>query len=391
MGEGLQTEAHRAFRDEVRAFLATEWRPEMARNAAAVAAFRRRAVEQGYLYRGFPRALGGSEQPTDPLRLEIIRQEFAMARAPREVTGLGVSMVAPTLLEWGTEEQKQRFIPPTLAGEITWAQGYSEPGSGSDLASLVTKAELVDGEWVVNGHKIWTSNAFRADWFFVLARTEPAAPKHQGISYLLIQARQSGIEIKRIRQISGKADFCEVFFEDVRTPADLIVGERGAGWTVSRTTLKHERNMVGSAAGARELFDRLLRLAERRRIDGRPALEDPVLRQRLVTLEGFVESHIASNEHQLLAGARGEEPPLLGQLNKITSTNIADEVAQIAMDLMGEDLLRAADPDTRSDAKWQQQVLGSLGLAIAGGTSNIQRNVIAERGLGLPRDEGAAQ
>jgi alkylation response protein AidB-like acyl-CoA dehydrogenase len=140
----------------------------------------------------------------------------------------------------------------------------------------------------------------------------------------------------------------------------------------------------------RELFDRLVKFAERRRIDGRPALQDPVLRQRLVTLEGFVEAHIASNEHQLLAGARGEEPPLLGQLNKITSTNIADEVAQIAMDLMGEDLLRAADPETRSDAKWQQQVLGSLGLAIAGGTSNIQRNVIAERGLGLPRDEGAA-
>jgi alkylation response protein AidB-like acyl-CoA dehydrogenase len=391
MGEGLDAGVHREFREGVRAFLARTWSPATAQDAAAVAAFRQAAVEAGYLYRGFPRALGGSDQPKDPLKLEIILQEFAAARAPREVVGLGVSMVAPTLLEWGADWQKERFIPPTLRGEMVWAQGYSEPGSGSDLASLVTRAELAGDTWVINGHKIWTSNAFRADYFFVLARTEPAAPKHEGISYLLVEAGQPGIEIKRIRQISGKADFCEVLFEDVRTPAEMIVGPRGGGWRVSRTTLKHERNMVGSAANARELFDRLLKLAGRSRVDGRPALEDPAMRQRLVALEGFVEAHIASNAHQLLAGARGEEAGLLGALNKLVSTNIGDEVSQIAMDLMGDELLRAADPEARSAARWHQQVLGSLGLAIAGGTSNIQRNVIAERGLGLPREKGGGE
>jgi alkylation response protein AidB-like acyl-CoA dehydrogenase len=385
MGDGPGAAANQAFRDEVRDFLARAWRPALADDPVAVAAFRVRAVEQGYLYRGFPRALGGSEQPRDPLKLDIIRQEFDRVRAPREVTGLGVSMVAPTLLEWGSDWQKAQFIPPTLRGEFFWAQGYSEPGSGSDLASLITRAEPIGDEWVINGHKIWTSNAFRADYFFVLARTEPNAPKHQGISYLLVKARQPGIEIRRIRQISGKADFCEVFFTDVRTPADWIVGGRGEGWRVSRTTLRHERDMVGSAAGSRHLFDRLLRLA-----GDRGALGDPLVRDRLVALEGFVEAHIASNAHQLHAAGRGEEPGLLGLLNKLVSTTIADEVAQIAMDLMGEALLRAPDPEARSDTRWHQQVLGSLGLQIAGGTSNIQRNIIAERGLGLPRDEGTA-
>lgn len=387
-----------AFRKEVRAFLSDHWplRGDEANlpRSAAVARFRARAVEQGYLYRSIPKLYGGSEQAPDVLRAQVIRDEFSAKRAPQEDSRMGTAMVTPTLLEHGSEWQKEKFIRPTLSGEITWCQGYSEPGSGSDLASIKTRGELVDGEWVINGQKVWTSDAHQADYMFCLVRTEPDAPKHAGISYLLIDMNQPGIDVRPLRMMSGISDFNEVFLSNVRTPADWIVGNRGEGWNVSRTTLKHERNLVGSSRRTLESLGRLIELARNTQLDGRPAIEDESIRQRLAALEGYVWAHQSSGLRQLTASAKGEDGGLLTVMSKLYATEIAHEISRIAIDIIGDDALLAPAElglfgRPKDPAGWVANYFSSLGLAIAGGTSNIQRNVIAERGLGLPRDRAA--
>jgi alkylation response protein AidB-like acyl-CoA dehydrogenase len=387
---------HEAFRAEVRAFLEANWPP---RGEAAQAprsqrehAFRQRAIERGYVYRSIPRKYGGSEQPPDVLRAQVIREEFARVRAPAEVAGNGVSMLVPTLLDQGAEWQRERFIPKTLTGEYQWAQGYSEPGSGSDLASLRTRGERVGDEWVIHGQKIWTSAATQCEYMFALIRTEPDAPKHAGISYLLIPLKQPGITIRPLKQINGQSEFAEVFFDGARTPADWIVGKRGEGWRVSRSTLKHERSAIGNTGRALEQLESLLRLARKTTLDGRPALENAALRERLAALQGLALAHKYSGFYQLSCEVAGKDPGVIALMNKLLFTNFGHEVAQLAVELLGSEGLLA--PDARSgartgQAKWLNQFLGSLGIAIAGGTSNIQRNIIAERGLGLPRDAAA--
>ena len=385
---------YEAFRGEVQAFLAEHWPlPGGGSREDQTRAFRAKAVEKGYLLRGLPKQYGGSEQPADALKATIIREEFTRVRAPMEVRGIGMMMLVPTLLEKGTEEQKARFVPPTVSGEIHWCQGYSEPGSGSDLASLSTRAELVGDEWVINGQKIWTTNAMEADYVFCLCRTEPGESKHAGISYLLIPMKQPGVEVRPLRQMNGGADFNEVFFTDARTPADWIVGKRGEGWLVSRATLKHERDGIGNAAMSGLMFQGLVHLAKTTERGGRKAIEDPGVRQRLVALEGQVRSHEYSSYRQLSRSSRGKDVGRVATMNKLASTNIGCEVAKIALDLLGDDSL--LDPmasenqvgGTLGPARsWLSQYMYSLGIAIAGGTANIQRNVIGERALGLPRD-----
>jgi alkylation response protein AidB-like acyl-CoA dehydrogenase len=301
-------------------------------------------------------------------------------------------MLVPTLLEKGEEWQKERFVPPTVRGEIAWCQGYSEPGSGSDLASLKTRAELRGDEWVINGQKIWTTQAQEADYMFCLARTEPDAPKHAGISYLLIPMKQPGIEVRPLRQMTGGADFNQVFLTDARTPKDWIVGRRGEGWQVSRATLKHERNSIGAAAQTNALFAGLVHLAKTTKRGAGTAIEDPTIRDRLVALEGYVRSHEYSSFVQLTRDSRGDDPGLLGLMTKLNSTNIGNEVAKLSLEILGDDGL--LDPTVQDEIlhlpnanrSWITHYMYSLGIAIAGGSANVQRNVIAERGLGLPRD-----
>jgi alkylation response protein AidB-like acyl-CoA dehydrogenase len=388
---------YEAFRGEVRGFLEASWpargadaalpKPERARR------FRERAVEAGYLLRWIPRAYGGSEQPSDALRASILREEFTRARAPQEPRGIGMMMFVPTLLEKGAEWQKQQFVPATAMDEIHWCQGYSEPGSGSDLASLKTRAELVGDEWVIHGQKIWTTNAVEADYMFCLCRTEPDAPKHAGISYLLVPMKQPGVEVRPLKQMNGSAEFNEVFFTDARTQKDWIVGKRGEGWNVSRTTLKHERNSIGNADLARMQFDALVELARRARIDGRPAIESPHVRQRLAKIEGYVAAHMYSSYRQLTDELKGRNPGALMLMVKLNYTNIGHGIAKLALDLLGDDaLLDPSDTERHpgeppdSAEHWLLNYMSSLGIAIAGGSANIQRNVIAERGYGLPRD-----
>lgn len=383
------TPEQEAFRADVSAFLSAHWdRPEMKSDKAAIAAFRQAATDKGYLYRGIPRVYGGSEQPTDVIRAQIIRETFAEAGAPTEVPGNGNALLVPTLLEWGTEQQKSDFIAKTLTGEYLWAQGYSEPGSGSDLASLSSRARLEGDEWVIDGHKIWTTLAQTATHMFALLRTEPDAPKHEGISYILIDMDQPGVTVRPITQINGGTDFCEVFLDDVRAPADRLVGPRGKGWTVSRSTLKHERNHIGSSTRTVPIFDSLVRLAKKRELNGRPAIEDPRIRTALIQIEGYMQAQLWAGYYQQTLNAQDESPGVLGLVNKLTTTNLFHRIAAVTHEIIGEDALRmpSQGADRGGDERWVNQMLGSLGQAIAGGTSNIQRNIIAERGLGLPRE-----
>lgn len=373
---------HAAFREDLRAFLQKEWR-----RGTDVKEFRRKAVEAGYLYRNIPRRFGGSEQAPDILRARIIAEEFVQAKAPMEIKGNGVQMLVPTLLERGEDWQKERFVAKTLQGEYRWAQGFSEPGSGSDLASLRTKAELKDGQWVINGQKVWTSYALDCHYMFALVRTEPDAPKHEGISYLLIDLNQPGIDIRPLKQINGGDDFNEVFLTDAVTPADWIVGQRGQGWSVSKSLLKHERNMLGGVDRSEALFSSLLRLASKASFKGRPALQDGWVRERLAALKAELEGQRYSSYIQLSRELSGGDASLLQMMNKLGQSNYAASIADIANVLLEDDaLISPIGNDRPGDERWVNQYMNSLAAAIAGGTSNIQRNIIAERGLGLPRE-----
>ncbi len=391
-------EDYEAFRAELRAFL--EGWPltgEEARlsRAEQEALFRKRGIERGYVYRNIPSEYGGSGQPHDPLEDRILQEEYARTGAPGMALTQGPGMLAPTLLEFGTEEQKRRFIPPTLSGELRWCQGYSEPGAGSDLASLQSTAALDGDAWVLNGQKIWTSGAMQADYMFGLFRTEPDAPKHGGISYLLVDMKAPGIEVRPLKQMTGSLDFNEVFFDDARTPAENIVGKRGEGWAVSRATLVHERNLIGNPKLMRQQFDRLLTVARRAQRDGRPAIEDPAVRERIAVIEGYVLASELTNLRILSAEARNEPLKVMlpMMMAKLSSTDIIQMISVAAYDLIGGDgLLQSHEPDpehyatTDTTSSYIHNFMFSLGPAIAGGASNIQRNIIGERGLGLPRD-----
>ncbi len=378
-----------AFRHDVRGFLTAEWQPGERRKEelkAYIRAFRRTATVAGYLYRGVPKRYGGSEQPVDVIKAQVIREEFQRARAPAEVGGNGMNMTVPTLLEKGSEEQREAFIRKTVEGDFVWGQGYSEPGSGSDLASVRTKGELsADGSrWIINGQKIWTSQGMLATHMFMLVRTEPDAAKHDGITYLLINLDQPGITRRPIRQMTGASEFCEFFFDNAETPVALQVGERGQGWQVSRTTLKHERAAIGGAEGLGNQFAKLVELAQEA---GRA--KDPLVRERLATIEGFVMAHRYSSFRLFSCAAAGADPGPIALMMKLALTEVGHEMALLAQELIGDNgLIEPAPAGTRGRGpeKWLDQIMGSLGNSIAGGASNIQRNIIGERGLGLPRD-----
>ena len=390
-------EAAEVFRTEVRAFLSSHWPPAADLRGADLKAFirtfRTQAPDAGYLYRAIPKIYGGSEQSVDVIKAQVIREEFARARAPMEVGGNGMNMTVPTLLEKGSDEQKDLFIRKTVSGDYIWGQGYSEPGSGSDLASVRTKGELSpDGKkWIINGQKIWTSQGMQSTHMFMLVRTEPDAPKHDGITYLLIDLDQPGISRRPIRQMTGEEGdhtFCEFFFDNAETPVSWQVGERGQGWYVSRTTLKHERASIGGADGLGRQFAKLVELAKE--VD---RIDDPIVRDRLAQIEGSVLSHRYTSYRLFSCAAAGEDPGPVALMMKLLLTEIGHEMALLAQDLIGEHgFVEPAGAGGRGNRgprgpeKWLDQIMGSLGNSIAGGASNIQRNIIGERGLGLPRD-----
>lgn len=396
---------YEAFRSEVQQFLRENWTQDdinsapppdsraalmgaIVRTDEAATRFRLKAIERGYLYRHVPRRYGGGEQLPDPLKAVIISEEFRKARAPAEVVGQGPSMLVPTLVEHGTEEQKQKFIRDTLLGKITWCQGYSEPGAGSDLASLRTRAVLEGDYWVVNGQKIWTSNADTSEWMFCLVRTEPDKPKHDGISYLLIDMKTPGIDIRPLRQMTGDADFNEVFLDNVRVPVGNLVGKRGQGWIVSRSTLKHERALLGGSMINRRTLDGLTMLAQGVNLRGKPAIKDPIIRIRLVELEAKMLASEYHGYRLLTMEHRKEETGVAGMIPKLYGTTLGYDITRLAMDILADrGLMAPGEERAPAMGMFVTAYMWSLGILIAGGTANIQRNIVAERGLGLPREK----
>jgi len=344
-------------------------------------------IEHGYFAREVPKKYGGYGGTIDILKNKIINSEFTKAGVPVATRGQGIDYLVPTLLEIGTEEQKQKYIKPTLHFEMIWCQGYSEPNSGSDLASLQTKGILDGDSWVINGQKIWTSTAKYADMMFCLVRTEPDAPKHKGISYLLIPMDTPGIEIRPLVDMTLNASFNEVFFTDVRIPADNIVGERGQGWLVANITLVFERGSLGDPDVIVSRLNQLLDLMKTETIDGTRIIDKPVFRDRVMKIQGRVLAFQNHGLRLLSARLNKRKDVMLGiMILKLIGTELRHELESLAIDVMGElGTLYEDSPNLRGDGSWQFAYMMYLGLIIGGGTSQIQKNIIAERGLGLPK------
>ena len=344
-------------------------------------------IGQGYAARTIPRAYGGYGAEPDLLKSRIVAEEFIAAGAPRGIANQGVSMLVPTLLEVGSEDQKTRWIGPTLRGEIVWCQGYSEPGAGSDLASLRTKAVEDGTDFVISGSKIWTSTAHTAQMMFALIRTEPDAAKHEGISYVLIPMDTPGIEVRPLKTMTGGSEFNEVFFTDVRVAQDQVVGGRGRGWFVANTTLKHERGMLGDPNATEARLNALIELMKSETVEGQRAVDNPIFRDRLMDLQGRVLS-MKFNGLRLLTSQLTQEPAgLAGLIVKLQGCELNHQLAALAIDALGElGVLYHDGPHLRAKGRWQWNYMFDLGLIIGGGTAQIQKNIIAERGLGLPRE-----
>jgi alkylation response protein AidB-like acyl-CoA dehydrogenase len=380
---------YEAFRGAVRTFLA-EHRgdmPGVGAGRAEILAWQALLLEHGYAGRTIPKAYGGFGAEPDILKSRIIAEEFTAARAPMGLAGQGISMLAPTLLEMGSEAQKQAWIGPTLRGEVVWCQGYSEPGSGSDLASLSTRAIEDGDDFVVNGQKIWTSTAAQADMIFCLVRTEPDAPRHAGISYLLFSMKTPGIEVRPLKTMTGRAEFNEVFFTDVRVPKSQIVGQRGEGWRVANATLKHERGMLGDPNAAESRLAEIFELMRAETVSGTRLIDNPILRDRLMALQARVLAMKFNGLRVLTCQIAGESPGMAGLIVKLQGCELNHQLAAFAIDALGElGVLYEGSPHLRAHGLWQQRYMFDLGLIIGGGTAQIQKNIISERGLGLPRE-----
>lgn len=381
------------FRCEVRDFiarhrdLAPKASERAARPSAEAVAWQKLLLEQGYTARTIPREYGGFGAEPDILKARIIAEEFARAGVPGGLSNQGVSMLVPTLLELGTEDQKRRWIAPTLRGEVVWCQGYSEPGAGSDLASLRTSAREENGHFVINGQKIWTSTARQADMIFCLVRTEAEAPKHAGISYLIFPMDLPGIEVRPLVTMTGHAEFNETFFTDVRVPVDQIVGQRGQGWFVANATLGHERGMLGDPDALENRLLALIRLMREEQVGAGRAIDNPVLRDRLLALQAEVTAMKCNGMRILSDQLKGEAGGMAKLIVKLQSCELAHQISALAIDSMGEmGILYGGSPRERDHGAWQWNYMFQLGLIIGGGTAQIQKNIIAERGLDMPRE-----
>ncbi|HYL50455.1 MAG TPA: acyl-CoA dehydrogenase family protein [Acidimicrobiia bacterium] len=329
----------------------------------------------------WPEEYGG--RGAGPVEHYIVTEELARARAPELVGRIGVNLVGPTLLAHGTDAQKARFLPRILDASEIWCQLFSEPGAGSDLTSLTTRASKVDGGFLLSGQKVWTSYAQFADWGWCLARTDPDAPKSKGISALVVDMRAPGVEVRPLRQITDESEFNEVFFSDVFVPDDALVGPLHEGWRVANSTLTHERGVNPRQLVVHaQLLDELWRLAA-----SRGAFEDPRLAPRLA--QAFVEVRIFQlhNWRSISRTAAGGEPGPVGAINKLWWSEMSKRLHDTAMAVVGPaaPLWRGAH-DNPGDGAWQRSWLYYQASSIWAGTNEIQRNVIAERTLGLPRE-----
>jgi alkylation response protein AidB-like acyl-CoA dehydrogenase len=344
-------------------------------------AWEKRLGEHSWIGVGWPKSVGG--RGCSLTQQMIFFEEYARAGGPGRVGHIGEGLLGPTLIHFGNDEQKQRFLPRILSGEEVWCQGYSEPNAGSDLANVQTRAELDGDEWIVNGQKVWTSGAEWSDWCFVLCRSDPEAqPKHRGISYLLVPMHQDGVEVRPIVQMTGDSEFSEVFFSDARTSSDNLVGEPGGGWAVAMGTLAFERG--ASTLGQQMLFhnelDEIIRIAKE---NGKS--QDPLIRQRIAQAWMGLRIQRYHALRTLVGVEEGADPPPAAMISKIFWATWHRDLGKLAMDVLGADAeLARGEPYDLTGL--QRMFLFTRSDTIYAGSNQIQRNIIAERVLGLPRE-----
>ena len=353
----------------------------------------------GWICATWPKEYGGKGLST--MEGVVLSEEFARAKAPLRADFFGDTLVGPTILQWGTEEQKKEFLPKIMGGQMSWCQGFSEPNSGSDLASLKTSAVLDGDEWIINGQKVWTTQGHHADYCFLLTRTDPDSPKHKGISYLLVPMRQPGVEVRGITQPDGTAEFCEVFFTDARCSKDNVVGGVNNGWKVANSTLAFERGM-SATTGYRRFEEEYRLMLETARENG--AIEDAGIRQRLTRYYTKIQILRINGLRSLSATLNGTKDlgvAALGATNKMFWSEMHKEAMELSLDIFGAaSMLVDAGPangswpgaarDKRRAGYPVSPMMSSFFFSrsetIWGGTSQIQRNIVGERVLGLPKE-----
>jgi alkylation response protein AidB-like acyl-CoA dehydrogenase len=392
------TPEQQAFRREVRAWLGAHVPADLRGRGFASTRADRHVVDRlrewqrtlhkaGYVGIDWPREYGG--RGASVMEQVILYEEMSRAEAPQPVNRGGLSMLGPTLMQHGTPAQRERHLGKILTAEEIWCQGFSEPNAGSDLANLQTRAVRDGDHYVLDGQKVWTSMAHVADWGFFLARTDPAAPKHKGISFVLIDMKSPGITLRPLRQITGEAEFNEVFLENVRVPIGNVVGQVNEGWGVAITTLAYERDVLTMIRhiSLRTALERLIALARRTGRGGHAAADDPVLRQKIADL-CIAERCLQLNGYRSLTRIlKGGAPGPEGSTSKLFWSQVDQELAEVATQLIGPYSQISAPSEWAPDeGQWEFYCLLARGSGIRAGTSEILRNILGERVLGLPKD-----
>ena len=387
-----------AFRERVRSWLEAnnpaDWQRKVGSSDvprpeayAFLRRWQRQLYDAGFIGLTWPTDAGG--QGLTFMEEMILHEEMALAKAPPILNILGVGMAGPTIIAYGTEEQKKRYPARILSCEEIWCQGYSEPNSGSDLAALQTRA-VKDGEdYVINGQKVWTSLAHIADWMMLLARTDPDAPKHKGITYFLLDMKSPGVTVKPLKQITGDPEFNEVFFDNVRVHESQVLGEVNNGWQVGLTTLMYERLALGFGLQVRLriTLEGLIEMARKVEKSGRVITKDPVMRQKLAQLWIDTESLKYTGARAITKLLKGEMPGPEASAGKMVWVDTHQRLQELAMEIQGpySQLMQGSDWSL-DGGSWQYTFLRSRANSIEGGTTEILRNIIAERVLGLPGD-----
>ena len=392
------TPAQESFRDEVRDWLKRnlpkEWTsravsgPDIPRAEAYefLRQWQKRLYDAGFIGLTWPKEYGG--RGLTFMEEMILHEEMALAKAPPLLNILGIGMAGPTIIAYGTEEQKQRYLAKILSCDEIWCQGYSEPNAGSDLASLQTRAVRDGDHFVVNGQKVWTSLAQAADWMMLLARTDPGVPKHNGITYFLLDMRSPGVSVRPLRQLTGDAEFNEVFFENVSVPAENVLGGVNNGWQVGITTLMYERLALGFGLQVRLriALDALIGLARQSKKNGDSATRDPLVRQKLAQLWIDTEVFKYTGARAITKLLKGEVPGAEASAGKIWWCESHQRLQDLAMELLGPYHQLMGGTDWAIDqGLWQYTFLRSRANSVEGGTTEIQKNIIGERVLGLPK------